>query len=148
MSRVANRYSKALFELALENGQLPEIEKDLLLIKEQVNQNDDLQKFLINPLIQNKSKTELLEKTFKGSVSNLTMNFLVLTSSKKRGEYIKEIIERFEVRALEHNEILTAQIYSAIPLSSEQADAIQDRLVKNTGKEVRLEKSGCRIEGW
>ena len=138
MSRVAIRYSKALFELALEKGQLPEIEQDLLLIKEQINQNDEFQKFLINPLIQNKSKTELLEKTFKDSVGNLTMNFLVLTSSKKRSEFIKEIIERFEVLALEHNQILSAQVFSAVPLSTEQTEAIRNRLRKKTGKEVRL----------
>ena len=138
MSRVAIRYSKALFELALEKGQLPEIEQDLLLIKDQINQNDEFQKFLLNPLIQNKSKTDLLKKTFKDSVSDLTMNFLVLTSGKKRSEFIKEIIERFEVLALEHNEILSAQVFSAVPLSSEQTDAIRDRLMKKTGKEVRL----------
>ena len=111
-----------------------------MLIKDQINQNDEFQKFLLNPLIQNKSKTDLLKKTFKDSVSDLTMNFLVLTSGKKRSEYIKEIIERFEVLALEHNEILSAQVFSAVPLSSEQTDAIRDRLMKNTGKEVRLEE--------
>jgi F-type H+-transporting ATPase subunit delta len=140
LSRVAIRYSKALFELAHEKGQLPEIEQDLLLIKDQINQNEEFQNFLINPLIQNKSKTELLKKTFKDSVGNLTMNFLVLTSGKKRSEFIKEIIERFEVLALEHNNIISAQVFSAVPLSSDQADAIRDRLKKNTGKEVRLEE--------
>ncbi len=137
MSRVAIRYSKALFELALEKGQLPEIEQDLLLIKEQINQNDEFQKFLINPLIQNKLKTELLKKTFKDSVSNLTMNFLVLTSSKKRSEFIREIIERFEILALDHNEILSVQVFSAVPLSSEQTEAIRNRLLRAPSARTR-----------
>jgi F-type H+-transporting ATPase subunit delta len=66
------------------------------------------------------------------------MNFLVLTSGKKRSEFIREIIERFEVLALEHNQILSAQVFSAVPLSSEQTEAIRNRLRKNTGKEVQL----------
>ena len=140
MSRIAIRYSKALFELALEKKQLSEIETDLLLIKEHISKNDEFQRFLLNPLVPAKSKTELLRKTFKDSIETLTMNFLVLTSSKRRSEFIKEIIEKFEVLALEHNDIISAQIYSAVPLNSEQSDAIRNRLEKNSGKKVQLEE--------
>jgi len=138
LSRIAIRYGKALFEIALEKGQLTEIENDLLLIKEQITKNDEFQKFLFNPLIPAKSKTDLLKKAFKDSISPLTMNFLVLTSGKKRSEFIKEIIERFEVLALEHNDIISAQVYSAVPLNSDQTEAIRNRLEKRTGKEVQL----------
>ena len=138
MSRVAIRYSKALFELALEKGNLSEVEKDLFFIKEQINQNNEFQNFLVNPLIQNKSKTKLLQNTFKGSVENLTMNFLTLTSSKKRSENLKEIIDYFEELALKHHKILPAQVFSAVPLSIEQSDAIKDKIRKSTGNDVRL----------
>ena len=140
MSRIAIRYSKALFELALEKGQLAEVESDLFLIKEQIIKNDEFQRYLLNPLVPAKSKTELLKKTFKDSIGTLTMNFLVLTSSKKRSEFIKEIIEKFEVLALEHNEIISAQVYSAVPLKSDQTDAIRNSLEKKTGKKVQLEE--------
>ena len=140
MSRIAIRYSKALFELALEKKQLSEIESDLLLIKEQITKNDEFQRYLLNPLVPAKSKTELLKKTFKDSIGTLTMNFLVLTSSKKRSEFIKEIIEKFEVLALEHNEIISAQVYSAVPLKSDQTDAIRNSLEKKKGKKVHLEE--------
>ena len=138
MSRVAIRYSKALYELALEKGILEEIENDLILIKEQINQNDEFQKYLINPLIQTKSKTKLLQKTFEGSISSLTMNFLVLTSSKKRSEYLKEIIEKFEILAMAYNGIISAQVFSAVSLNSDQTEAIRNRLEKSTGKKVQL----------
>ena len=138
MSRVAIRYSKALFELALEKGQLSEIEKDLSSIKEIIIKTEEFQKFLLNPLIQAKSKTDLLKKTFKDSINPLSMNFLILTSSKKRSEFIEEIIARFEVLALDHNNILSVQLYSAVSLNPDQIEAIQNRLEKKTGKEVRL----------
>jgi F-type H+-transporting ATPase subunit delta len=138
LSRVAIRYSKALYELALEKGILEEIENDLLLIKEQINQNEEFQKYLLNPLIQTKSKTKLLQKTFDGAINSLTMNFLVLTSSKKRSEYLKEIIEKFEVLALEYNGILFAQVFSAVSLNADQTESIKNRLEKSTGKKVQL----------
>jgi len=140
LSRIAIRYSKALFELALEKKQLSDIESDLVSIKKQITESDEFQRYLLNPLVPAKSKTELLIKTFKGSIENLTMNFLVLTSSKRRSEFLKEIIEKFEVLALEHNEIIAAQVYSAVPLNSDQTDAIRFRLEKKTGKKVQLEE--------
>lgn len=138
MSRVAIRYSKALFEIALEKGQLSEIEKDLSSIKEIIKKTEEFQKFLLNPLISAKSKTDLLKKTFKDSISPLSMNFLILTSSKKRSEFIEEIIARFEVLALDHNNILSVQVYSAVSLNPDQTEAIKNRLEKKTGKEVQL----------
>ncbi len=138
MSRVAIRYSKALFEFALEKGQLSEIEKDLSSIKEIIKKTEEFQKFLLNPLTPAKSKTDLLKKTFKDSISPLSMNFLILTSSKKRSEFIEEIIARFEVLALDHNNILSVQVYSAVSLNPDQTEAIKNRLEKKTGKEVQL----------
>jgi F-type H+-transporting ATPase subunit delta len=66
------------------------------------------------------------------------MNFLVLTSSKKRSEYFEEIIEKFEILALEYHGILFAQVFSAVSLSSGQTEAIRNRLEKSTGKKVQL----------
>ena len=76
-------------------------------------------------MVPAKSKTELLKKTFKDGIGTLTMNFLVLTSSKRRSEFLKEIIEKFEALALEHNGIISAQVYSAVPLKSDQTETIQ-----------------------
>ena len=138
MSRIAIRYSKALFELALEKGQLAETEKDLLLIEDHIKNNDEFKSFLLNPLVAAKSKTDLLKKVFKDSIHPLTMNFLVLTSSKKRSEFLENIIDKFQELALEHNGIISAQVYAAVPLSSDQSEAIRKRLEKKTGKKVQL----------
>lgn len=138
MSRVAIRYSKALFLLALEKEQLPAIEKDVSFVKEQIEINDNFKNFLLNPLVAAKTKTNLLKKTFNGSINDLTMNFLILTSSKKRSEYLSEIFNRFELLAREYNGILSAEVFSAVPLDSEQSQAIRSRLEKKTGKKIRL----------
>jgi F-type H+-transporting ATPase subunit delta len=138
LSRIAIRYSKALFELALEKGKLAEIEKDFVFIKEQITSDNELQNFLFNPLIQAKSKTNIFKKTFKDSIDPLTMNFLVLTSSKKRSEFLTEIIDKFEFLALQHNRIVLAQVYSTMPLDSNQTEEIQSHLEKKTGKKVQL----------
>lgn len=140
MSRIAIRYSKAFFELALEKGKLSEAEQDIMLVKDQIFGNDDFEKLLQNPLVPANAKTDLLKKTFKNSIGDFTMNFLVLTGNKKRSDFLVEIIDKFEELALDHNGIISAQVYSAIPLKDDQKNAIQNRLEKRTGKNVHLEE--------
>ncbi len=138
MSRIAIRYSKALFELALEKDNLNEVEKDLLMVKNLINENTELKDSIANPLIPAKTKTELFKKIFKNSVNQLTLRFLILLSSKKRSEFLLEVIERFESFTLDHKGILSAQLYSAVPLSQQQKEKIQKRLEENTGKIVNI----------
>jgi F-type H+-transporting ATPase subunit delta len=138
VSRIAIRYSKALFELTLEKESLAVVENDLLSIKNLIEENNDLKNFIVNPLISARSKTEIMKKIFQDSVDQLTLRFLILLSSKKRSEFLLEVIERFEALALDHKGILSVQLYSAVPLAAEQKEAIQKRLEKNTGKTVRL----------
>ena len=58
----------------------------------------------------------------------------------RRFDRIEDLIEKFEELALDHNKIISAQIYSAIALNSEQTEAIQNRLEDKTGKKVQLEE--------
>lgn len=138
MSRIAFRYSKALFELSLENETFAEVENDLMSIKNIIENNDTFKSFLVNPLIPAKVKTEKLKSIFKNSVNKLTLNFLIFLSSKKRSEFLLEVIERFEEYATEYKGILKAQLYSVFPLDSNQKETIKNRLEKDTKKIVHL----------
>jgi F-type H+-transporting ATPase subunit delta len=138
VSRIAFRYSKALFELSLEKETFAEVENDLQSIKSIIENNNDFRSFLLNPLIPAKIKTVKLKNIFKDSVNQLTLNFLIFLSSKKRSEFLLEVIERFEEFATEHKGILKAQLYSVYPLDSNQKETIKNRLEKDTEKIVHL----------
>ncbi len=58
-SRISVRYSRALFQSALENKILERINQDMILIKD-VCTNPEVKEFLSNPVIRPSKKTEIL----------------------------------------------------------------------------------------
>jgi len=138
VSRVANRYSKALFELALEQGKLDMVMTDLEMIGEVLEQSEDFRNAMMNPLIQAATKAKLLRDLFEGRVDKLTFQFLTLVSEKKRSSELAPIIDRMRQRVNEHKGILVGELICAVPLAQEQQSAIIKRMNEITGKKVQL----------
>ena len=84
MSRVAKRYAKALFSLALEENILDKVSVDLDQMTELDAQNDEFSALLANPLINEKDKLSALQEIFSGKVEVTTIFFLKLLADKKR----------------------------------------------------------------
>jgi len=141
LSRVANRYSKALFEYGVEQKKLDVIESDLNLIKELIATNSEFREMLVNPLIQASLKSKIISQILKNKLDVLTYNFLILLCSKKRSDFLEEVIERFMMRLLEHKGIIKGEIISTFPLDSDHVGAIKKRVADLTGKTVQLEQT-------
>lgn len=136
MSRVAIRYSKALFGLALEQNALQDTRTDLGLINDVCIANPDFQNTLVNPLIEERVKARLLESLFKDQLKPLTYKFLQLLSRKKRSGFLLEIIDDFQARLLDHEGILSGTLISASPLETSQVEEIRNRIETMTEKKV------------
>ena len=61
MSRVAIRYSKALFQLAREKNLVTEVQDDLEVIKKTCLENPEFYDMLNNPLIEEYIKAKILK---------------------------------------------------------------------------------------
>ena len=138
MSRVAIRYSKALFELALEEQIMEEVRSDLEMIKDVCAGNTEFQNALNNPLIEERVKANLLKKLFEDKLNPLTFKFLQLLSKKKRSGFLLEMIYRYMERVLEHNDILSASLITAGQMERTHVDTIKNRVEDMTGKSVIL----------
>ena len=71
----------------------------------------------------------------------VTGNFLTLLVQKKRAAIIPEIAESFQVMVDEDKNISHGMVVSAIELTAELREKIQDTLEKLTGKKVELTAS-------
>ena len=138
MSRVSSRYSKALFEIALEKNKLDIVAGDLELISQISTENIDFRNMLINPLIPATKKADVISKLIKDKTDQLTYNFLRLLCTKKRSEFLLEVIDHFMMRILDHEGVLTGQIISATPLTQDQVHDIHNRITSQSGKKVQL----------
>lgn len=148
MSRVAVRYSKALFDLAFEQKHVETIRADLAMINKACIENPEFYTALNNPLISEFVKAKMLRDLFQKNIHKLTFNFLQLLSRKKRSNYLLEIIEHYNERVLDYQGIIPAALRYADQLNKEQIEDIRLRLEQMTGKSILLsEKKDDSIIG-
>ena len=139
MSRIAKRYSKALFHLADEQGKQDQILEDLLRLRTVINESSELHAMLHNPLIQGEVKANLLQRLFVHDMDRLTIRFIELLCRKRRSAFIKEVIDQYEDFVLAYKGIIKSKVISAVKLTSAQLDRIKERIALLTGKSILLE---------
>ncbi|MFZ5641406.1 MAG: F0F1 ATP synthase subunit delta [Bacillota bacterium] len=135
---VARRYAQAFFAIAREKNQLDQLEKELQQVVETINSNSELKILMNHQLVDPRDKKAMVNEVFSGALSETTVNFLNFVIDKYRITYLQEIYEAFVVYANEARNIADAQVRSAAALSDEDLKALEQRLVKVTGKNIRL----------
>ena len=136
--QLARKYSKAMFELAQEEGKLIPFGDELASVKKDLASAPQLKGYLANPQIQRQDKKELLRKLFEGELSGTVLNFLYLLVDKRRIELFDAIEDIYRSLSNEARGIVVADVTSAQELTSAQQEKIQKKLANVTGKEVTL----------
>ena len=139
---LARRYAKAVFTIGSESGKLEDYNAALQAVATLYAENTDVVDALTNPLYP----IELREKVMAGIVKSMDVdtvmsNFLNLLVEKKRADILPEIAEEFRVMVDEAQNISHGTVISAVELSDELQNKIQDTLEKLTGKKVELTTS-------
>lgn len=124
-SKISVRYAKAFFRSAAEKGNLDEVRKDMLQMRE-ICKLDDFDNFLRSPVMKGSQKSKVLTAILKDSVQQLTMALLDLVLKNNREIYIPGIARNFEVQYKKHKGIKSAVLVSTTTLDS----AVKDKLVK------------------
>lgn len=141
MSRIAKRYAKALFELAVEDKKLADVHGDLQHIENVIRESEDFRKFLSDPLLNEELRLKTLKSIFEGKVSSPTLNFMKLVSEKQRLFYLDMMIGNFNQMYLAHHNQVEGELISAVELQADQVDRIKSKVEKATGKEVLLKQT-------
>lgn len=141
MSRIANRYSKSLFQLALAQNNFDLVYQDMQFILKLISKSVELKNMLSNPLIPSRIKGEMFDKLFKDSVEDLTINFLHFICKKRRTNLLPDMILRFEEYVHSYKGIITAEIMSAQLLSDDQLLKIRDQIADKMGKTIEIKHS-------
>lgn len=135
-SRVAKRYTQALFEAALEKKQLELVEADLGSLKESYEQSQEFSALVDSPVISSVAKQQAFSAAFKKRLQEITFRFVTLLISKNREMLLMQIIEEFGDLLDQHRGIVRGDIYSVTPLSDQQVKNLIAQLNRMTGKNV------------
>lgn len=123
-TRVANRYAKALFDLAIEMKLLDQIHKDVVLLLSVCKQNRDFMLMLKSPVINDKKKQSIFTEIFGKKVNELTLRFLILITKNRREIILDIVAEQFIIIYQEYKNILPTLLTTAVKLETETRDKI------------------------
>ena len=139
MASMAGRYAVALFELAKEQKQLDQVERDVAAFLAMLEVSADLVRLVRSPVISAQAQARALEAILaKAGISGFTGNFLKLIVRNRRLFAVADMLKAFQsLLARERGEV-SADVASAHPLSPEQMQVLSDSLKTSIGKNVQI----------
>ena len=136
---VAMGYAQALFEIAIENGDGDEVEKDMESIKELLETNRKFRDVLYHPAIVKSEKKSLIDKTIGPQCSKWVRNLLFVLIDKRRERILETLVDLFRVVAARIKGVDHVQVQTAFRLTGPRLEKLKESLEKLTGKKIKLE---------
>jgi len=135
----ADRYSLALYELAIENKELAEIENHSSSIINLIIANEDFRSLIKDPTNKKEDQLNVLNKiSDRYKLNKLLTKFLGFLISKRRFFYVDKILKSFvETCSIKRGE-LKAELISAKSLNENEVNDIKEELIKNFGSKIKL----------
>jgi len=124
-SRAASRYIKSLLGLAVEQGVLEEINRDMQLFSNTCRENRQFEVVLKSPIIKHDKKRDILNKLFKGKVNALTLSIFDILTRKNREALLPSIAKDFHAAYNAYKGIGKATVTTAVPLDAKLRTEIE-----------------------
>lgn len=124
--KVAQRYAKALFDLAVETNQLEKVKDDIDTIRS-VKDEEMLMVFR-SPVINEEKKVSIFEAIFNDKITELTSKFFKLVFRKGRMIALPEILASFDAQYRHYHHIQIIEITTAIPVNDEVLLYIREKM--------------------
>jgi F-type H+-transporting ATPase subunit delta len=133
---VADRvYARALYDAALERGNVKDVQAQLASVAEALAEVPQLRSVIGNPQVDAESKAAVLEAAV-GEPDELMSNFLRLVAEKGRAGSIEGIRAAFDEVVARAEGQLTVTLTTAYELSDDEAKDIVGRIEQASGRKV------------
>jgi F-type H+-transporting ATPase subunit delta len=137
MEEIGQVYARALFESAVENGELDEIQEQLSIWADALAETKDLQTFFFSPRFSSAEKKDAIRKIIDGG-SERFLNFLELLAERHRLPATFRIRRYFDELWREEHKMLPVEVTSAVELDQELVRSIGERIEERTGRRIEL----------
>ncbi len=135
---VADRYSQALLEIALEKDRVDEYLSHLKQVEEQIERFQRLEQVLLAPDIPPAVKLKIVRELFGKNIDTDVLNFLCILIEKEREVYLPAIIKKYIKKVNDLRNIMDAEIVLPTFPSMEFLDDLKQKLSEATGKTVEF----------
>ncbi len=139
-SKISVRYSKALFESAVEKNILDKVNQDMLFITE-ICKLPEMKDLLTSPVIFPSRKTEILHKMFEDNVEKVTMSMIDLAVGNGRENFIPAIARVFVHETMRYRGITKSSLTTAVKVEPGVKKQITDMIEKVFRTKVEMEET-------
>lgn len=153
MTETARIYGGSLYELAVAEGLGDVLLEQTGQVRKIFQENPDYVRLLSEPSIPAKERGNLIEEAFGGQAERYLLNFLKLLCDRNLLGQYGGCCEEYERRYNVDHKISEATVTSATALSGEQMAALQEKLSRISGRQIRLSQitdpsviGGLRVE--
>jgi len=130
----ARRYSQAVFEIAVERGELDRWQSDLRKVAS-LGEDATLTTLLETPKLHFDDKAKLLSEQL-GDINPLALNLVYLLVASGRLSMVDEIADEYQRLLDSYHGIEQAEVTTAVPLTDEDKLNLEERLGTVVGKKV------------
>lgn len=136
---VGDRYAQALFDLAVETGQLEAVEGDLRQMRAMIGESLDLRRLIASPAFSSEDKGRAVSAVAdKAGFSATTRKFLGLLAANGRVSALNGIITAFQRLSARRRGAVAADVVTAVALSTEQQRGLAAALRQALGKDPEI----------
>ena len=142
MRSSAARYAKALLDVAIKESDPTRAEQELAAFVDLVAQHPDLQRALANPVVSAADKRAVVQQILDRLMPTTPVGKLVLLlASRGRLALLPDLLDVYRERLMVHQNVLRAEVTTAVALSPERAAQLRQRLATATGRVVTMTTS-------
>ncbi len=138
-NETSERYALALFELAIENSEIDEIEKSVSQLLEICKKNSDFLNFLKNPTHQIEVQVKIFDEIFKiMSLKKTFKDFLRLIIIKRRIYFLDKILDKFIRLSSKKKGKVEAIFISSKNLSLDERNSVSQEISKAVNSNINF----------
>jgi F-type H+-transporting ATPase subunit delta len=138
-SKISVRYSRALFQSALEKKILNKVNEDMIFISE-FCKIAETKEFLHNPVIVPSKKIQIFHKILGGNMESITLSLIDLVVKNGRESFLPAIARVFMHETMQFNGITKSVLTSAVVLDEKVKKQISTMISDVFKTKVELEE--------
>jgi len=138
----AARYARALLDVAISEGDPQLIGEGLSTFAAMVHANGELSGVLENPAVPAEGKQRIVAQLVERmNLQPPLRKLLELLAQHDRMELVPDLAEVYRERLMEHQQIVQAEVTTAMPLAPEHIELLKQRLAQATGQKIAMTTS-------
>jgi F-type H+-transporting ATPase subunit delta len=139
-SKISVRYSRALFQTAVEKNLLDKISLDMIFITE-LCKIDEVREVLESPIIRPSKKTAIFHGLLEKNIDKITLSLVDLLIKNGRESFLPAVTRVFRDETLRYNGITETHLTTAVPVNDKIRKEISEMITSVFKTRVELKES-------